>query len=320
MDWSTDSSSNVRRRRPACRSAGGRRRPPAAVAVSPARRSPAAPSPRGSPAARSSARRGARPRRQRHQREPRTDRPGPEQHLAAVVRDRVDDRIAHASGRHLADGARRAHGEARMHPRAGHESRRDRGHADAAAAEFLADARRPRQQAGGGGTVRRVEGHRQMPCDRGDIHDVAGSTLEHLGQHVPRELHRRHQVGLDQLVHAFGRMRRERPRDLDAGVVHQDVDAPEFGAAVVDEAGALRRVGEIGGDDDGADAVVAQRFGEAVEGVAALGPGGQCEVGAGLCEPAGEPGTEAAGRAGDQHRPTGQHGGCSSGARAIAGP
>ena len=85
----------------------------------------------------------------------------------------------------------------------------------------------------------------------GDVEDPAALALLHRRQHELGQLERRAHLDLEHEVVVPLAEPGHRFEEGDGGVVHEDVDGAELLGDVLDEAGPVLRLGQVGGDGDG---------------------------------------------------------------------
>ena len=140
----------------------------------------------------------------------------------------------------------------RVEQRAAHRADLGDGDADALdAAQVGVQAAREVRQPGLRGAVAGVAGQRHDARQRRDVDDVPAAAGDHARQRLAGQLHRRHEVQLHDLAQLLGGVLPERLRDVHAGVVDEDVDR----AGAIDQALERGRVGEVGGERLGAEAL-----------------------------------------------------------------
>jgi hypothetical protein len=93
----------------------------------------------------------------------------------------------------------------------------------------------------------RHTGDRMIDKASGDVDDVAGSPLQHLGRDPLRDIEEAGEVGRDLCVEILGRVVGERLGDEDAGIVDQRVDPAEARVCLFDNALCRRRIADISG-------------------------------------------------------------------------
>ncbi len=154
--------------------------------------------------------------------------------------------------------------------------------------------------------VGRLEGRGDQPVRRGDVDDAPPATLLHGGQRGAGGVEGGGEVDGDDRVPLLRRELLDRRDVLDAGIVDQDVDAAELGAGALDQRrhlGGLRHVGRVVAHRD------AMRRGEPRArrlDLLGLAEAVQRDRGAGRRQRLGDAEADAAGRAGDDGRATGE--------------
>ena len=152
------------------------------------------------------------------------------------------------------------------------------------------------------GDIRQHVRHGELAADAGDVDDGTGATRKHVRHGGVGGVERGVEVGGHGPVVGFKRLVLDGADFDDAGVVDEDVDTPERGDGVIDEASGLVLVGEVGGDEEDVvlmldGAAVEQALAGAAEFVVVAG--GEHELGSRLAETLREREAEAPRAAGD---------------------
>ena len=188
-----------------------------------------------------------------------------------------------------------------------HEARADGGDADAFVAEFGVEALGEAGEGEFAGDVGQEVGDGDLSADRGDVDDggfaaVDFALLEHAGEGGANGVEGGVKVGVHGALEGDERLVFDGSDLDDAGVVDEDIEAAEVGEGLVDEVAGLRRIGEVGADEQdvlgGLDGAGIEE-GLAGAGELILVAGGEDEAIAGATEAVGESEAETAGAAGD---------------------